>query len=244
MKDLAEAADEDQRAEESKIKDAVDSLIDLYEDEDRTCYQLALVSIQITWWGDPRIFNYQVEDYGEQVPALCQEMRAADPNFKPDSPLGELLEHLEREASEALEYAGKLAERHHRRSRAGKWNDSFLYQDVPRSRVVPRSRRVVLEQRQQREERSQRLNIDDGAEGGDMDENDSQEGEEYDEMETYDFDGYEDEDEYDSTEAGGADNVHVTTRANGSESGTDGKTESAIWKGAITDSNRLIQHER
>jgi hypothetical protein len=245
MKDLAEAADEDQRAEESKIKDAVDDLIDLYEDEDRTCYQLALLAIQITWWADPRIYNYQVEDYGEQVPALCQEMRAAEPNFKHDSPLGEVLEHLEREAGEALEYAGKLIERNHRRSRAGKWNDSFLHRDVPRPRAVPRSRRDILEQRQLMEERLGRRGTDGDIEGGDIDEDDPHECEDYDEMETDDFDGYEDEDEdeYDTSEAGGVDNAFVAKPTHGSESDTDGKTDSATRKGAITDFDRLIEHE-
>lgn len=262
MKDLAEAADEDKRAEDSKIKDAVDALIDLYEDEYRTCYQLALLGIQITWWADPK-YHVEIEGYAEQVPALCQEIRAAEPDFNYDSPLGEVLEHLEMEASEALEYAGKLAERIHRRSRAGKWNDSFLHRDVPRPRVVPRSRRVVLEQRQRREEGLEGIGTDDDAERSGSEDDDLQEGEEYDGMETDDFDGYENEDpdgegeatgdeyasdiahedEYDTSEAGGVDSVYDLTPANGSEDRTDGKTYLTTLKEATTDLDRLGEHE-
>jgi hypothetical protein len=249
MKDLAEAADEDKQAEESKVKDAVDALLGLYEDDDQTCYHLALLAIQITWWADPKIY-YEIEEFGEQVAAWCQQIRDDEPNFSDESVLGEALEHLEMEAREAIAYCREQAERVQSRSRAGKWNDSFLHRDVPRPRVVPRSRRVVLELRQQREDGLGGMDTDGDADGSGSDEGDLQEDEEYDGMETDDFDGHENEDEdgegeatddgyygyityedeYDSSEDGGADNAHVATPANDSEGGTDGKTSLAPVK--------------
>jgi hypothetical protein len=48
---------DDTGTEETKVADAVDALIELYNDKDRTCYQLALLCIQITWLADPELYE-------------------------------------------------------------------------------------------------------------------------------------------------------------------------------------------
>lgn len=180
--------------------DAVDALIDLYNDEDRTCYQLALLCIQITWWADPELYE-EIEDYGEEVFTLCQEMRDAEPEATCGGVLAEALEHLQAEAKDALTYVREQADRVRRRPRALKWHH-YIQDDVPRPRVPPMSGRIALKRKQIREEGLEGMDAGNGADGSDNNEDDMQQQEEeeeeeqYDGMETDDLEGRE-RNEYD-----------------------------------------------
>jgi hypothetical protein len=237
--------------QEALIQDAVDSFIEMSEEEDRTRYQLALLYIQITWWGDPEIYG-DIEDYGKQVFELCQDMRDAEMNASSGGIFDEVLECLQEEAGDAIAYVMEQADRVKRRRRAGKWQDAKVHWDVTRPRVVPMSRRIALKKKLQREEGLQSIDDDDDDDDGSgNDENDSEgEHDEYDGMETDDVDGYEN-DEYDEEEEENAaaneyagdskdeyeyysdatnpeDKDHIAAPENGSDSGTDGKNGFAI----------------
>ena len=128
------------------------------------------------------------------------------------------------------------------------------------------SRRIALNQKLQREEGLEGMDTgDDDADGSDNDGDDPQEeDDEYDGMETDGFDRYgndeyeegdeeaaaneyagesNDEYEYYSEATTAEDSDHVAAPRNGSYSSTDGKTDSTIRKGAITDIDRLDEHE-
>lgn len=177
--------------EEALVQDAVDAFIEMSEEEDRTYYQVALLYIQITWWGDPEIYG-EIEDYGKQVFELCQDMRDAEPNTTRGSVFAEVLEHLQEEARDAIAYVRGQADRVKRRRRTGKWKDAKVHWDVSRPRVVPMSGRITLNQKLQREEGLEGMDTgDDDADGSDNDGDDPQEEDgEYDGMETDGFDQY------------------------------------------------------
>ncbi len=249
QKDIAEAPDDDKGMEESRVADAVDALIDLYQDEGRTDYQLALLCIQITWWADP-VIHADIEEYGEEVFTLCQNMRDAEPEAARGGVLAEVLEYLQSEAKEALAYVREQADRVRRRPRAMKWHH-YIQDDVRRPRVVPMSRRIALK----REQEFEGMDTGDDVDRGDNSEDDMQEEDEEDDgMEMDDLDGDEKSQYYDEEEeelespfnkypVGGTDRHgdvrqlttakdkgHAATPTKGSESGTDGKADPAIRK--------------
>jgi hypothetical protein len=223
--------------QEALIQDAVDAFVEMSEQEDRTHYQLALLYIQITWWGDPEIYG-EVDDYGKQVFELCQDMWDAEPKATRGGVFAEVLGYLQEEARDAIAYVREQADRVKRRHRAGKWQDAKVHWDVTRPRVVPMSRRIALKQKLQREERLESIGTgdnedrsgnDDGGSEGEYDEYDRMEmdGDRY-ENDEYDEEGKEeaaaDEYQYYSDATAAEDNDNVAAPGNGSDSGTDGKT--------------------
>jgi hypothetical protein len=231
--------------EETKVADAVDALVELCEDEDRTRYQLALLCIQITWWADPEVYG-EIEEYGEEVFTLCQEMRDAEPEATRHGAFAEMLEHLQSEARDALAYVREQADRVRRRPRARKWHH-YIQDNVPRPRVASMSGRIVLKRKQQREEGLEGIDTSEDADGSDNNEDDMQEKEEYDGIEMDDLDGRENDEndeegeeeapfnkhgvesnveyEYYRESTSAAANNHVVDPTNGSENGTDGKLD-------------------
>lgn len=235
MRDLAEAVDKSKEIEYEKRECAVNELLELYNDEGRTCYQLALLAIQITWWGEPAGF----QDYGENVFALCQQMQDQEPNFDPDGPLAELIEHLQMEADEALAYVREQSDRVRRRSRAAKWGDSWVHRNLFKPRVLPRSRPILIKVRREPDPMDTDEDSDRSREGEDevMDIDEYSEGVE---------DGEEEKKggKYESSEAEDIrKSIEFDTPSNGSEDGSSGKIGLLISNGAIIDVNRFNELE-
>jgi hypothetical protein len=245
MKDLAHAVDKDKEIEYSNIEAVVQEMVDLYQSDDRTYYELALLAIQIAWWADP--LGEEAEKYGKEVSTLCQEMKEAEPDFDPESPLGDVLQHLRMEASEALAYVREQSDRVRRRSRALKWGDAWVHRDVVRPRVLPRRRRDILKLKEKGEGGLDRMDTDDedDLQGHEEDDNDMDTGD-YDEDE-YDEDDEEGEEEgtsdkHESHGAGGVrDSIEVATPISGIENSSRGKIDISISKGTMTNIRRLTK---